>query len=99
MNEIAIEGWSDNMVPPTPEDEAMLAEALKNMDAEASRQALGIGAWVHDLPPDQLLRRSVFGTSLNMDGIWGGLTTPGTAGSIMPNRVTSKQKANPWHGA
>ncbi len=87
---IAIEGWYDGIEAPTEADEAMLAAALEKLDPEASRRALGIGAWRDDADPVDLLRRSVYGTSLNLDGIWGGLTTPGTAGSIMPNRVTSK---------
>jgi acetylornithine deacetylase/succinyl-diaminopimelate desuccinylase-like protein len=78
------------MLPPTPDDERMLDRMVEDVDLEASSKLLGIGGFIPGRSRRELLTDSIFGTSLNMDGIFGGLTTPGTAGSIMPNSISSK---------
>jgi acetylornithine deacetylase/succinyl-diaminopimelate desuccinylase-like protein len=89
-NAILVDGWRDGMLPPTPDDERMLDRMIEDVDLDASARLLGIGGFIPDKSRRELLTDSIFGTSLNMDGIFGGLMTPGTAGSIMPNSVTSK---------
>ena len=37
-----------------------------------------------------MLKMSRYGTSFNMDGIWGGNMFAGGAGAILPNKITSK---------
>jgi acetylornithine deacetylase/succinyl-diaminopimelate desuccinylase-like protein len=89
-NRILVDGWYENMLPPGALDERMIDEMLVNFDAATTAARLGIGAFVSGRSDRELLVDSIFGTSMNMDGIWGGLTTPGTAGSIMPPVITSK---------
>jgi acetylornithine deacetylase/succinyl-diaminopimelate desuccinylase-like protein len=40
--------------------------------------------------PVEVLKDGRFGTSFNLDGIWGGNMYAGGAGAILPNKVTSK---------
>ncbi|MEZ4523466.1 MAG: M20/M25/M40 family metallo-hydrolase [Thermomicrobiales bacterium] len=89
-NTILVEGWYDGQQPPSADDQRMLDAMVEDVDLEATARLLGIGGFIPGKSRRELLQDSIFGTSLNMDGIWGGLTTPGTAGSIMPNSVTSK---------
>ncbi len=37
-----------------------------------------------------MLKMQRYGTSFNLDGIWGGNMYAGGAGAILPNKVTSK---------
>ena len=40
--------------------------------------------------PFEMLKMSRYGTSFNMDGIFGGNMYAGGAGAILPNKITSK---------
>ena len=37
-----------------------------------------------------MLKTQRYGTSFNLDGIWGGNMYAGGAGAILPNKITSK---------
>jgi acetylornithine deacetylase/succinyl-diaminopimelate desuccinylase-like protein len=89
-NRILVEGWYDNMQPPRSEDERIIDQMLEDFEPDSAAERLGIGGFIPGKSRRELLVDSIFGTSLNMDGILGGLTTPGTAGSIMPHTITSK---------
>ncbi len=89
-NRILVDGWYDAMQPPTPDDERMIDLMVEDVDLPRSAERLGIGGFIPGKTRRELLVDSIFGTSFNMDGIWSGLMTPGTAGSIMPNTITSK---------
>jgi len=89
-NEILIEGWYDKIIGPKKEDMDLVEKTLKTVNMEASIENLGIGGFIEGLDARAMLTRALYGSSFNLDGIWGGLIEPGTAGSIMPDRVVSK---------
>ena len=89
-NKILVDGWYDSMEGPKEEDESLIEKTLKLVNMDASIANLGIGGFIDGLDSRSMLMQALYGTSINLDGIWGGLTEPGTAGSIMPDKVTSK---------
>jgi acetylornithine deacetylase/succinyl-diaminopimelate desuccinylase-like protein len=50
---------------------------------------LGVGRFISD-DPYEVLKMSSYGTSFNLDGIWGGNMFAGGSGAILPNKITSK---------
>ena len=50
---------------------------------------LGVARYISD-DPYTMLKMSRYGTSFNLDGIWGGNMYAGGAGAILPNKITSK---------
>jgi acetylornithine deacetylase/succinyl-diaminopimelate desuccinylase-like protein len=90
-NKILVDGWYDNMEPPTSEDLELLREIATKTDIEAQKQALGARVFIDDETDIfNLLKMRTYGTSLNLDGIWGGRILDPGAGSILPYKITSK---------
>src|ERR1700744_3002471 len=56
---------------------------------DVARQNLGVPRFISDAP-FTMLKMSRYGTSFNLDGIWGGNMYAGGAGAILPNKITSK---------
>ena len=52
-------------------------------------QNLGVARFISD-DPLTFLKMARYGTSMNLDGIWGGNMYAGGAGAILPNKITSK---------
>ncbi|WP_169800543.1 M20/M25/M40 family metallo-hydrolase [Sphingobium cloacae] len=88
-NRVLIDGFYDNMEPLSPAKEAALRAAAANFDPKAAAQNLGVERFISD-DPYQILKDSGYGTSMNIDGIWGGNMFPGGSGAILPNKITSK---------
>jgi acetylornithine deacetylase/succinyl-diaminopimelate desuccinylase-like protein len=84
-----IDGFFDGITPLTPEQEASLRNAAKNTDLKVAAQNLGVARFMFD-DPYQVLKTQRYGTSFNLDGIWGGNMYAGGAGAILPNKITSK---------
>jgi acetylornithine deacetylase/succinyl-diaminopimelate desuccinylase-like protein len=84
-----IDGFHDNMVPLTPEQEASLKSAAERTDLKVAAQNVGVARYISD-DPYTMLRMQRYGTSFNLDGIWGGNMYAGGAGAILPNKITSK---------
>jgi acetylornithine deacetylase/succinyl-diaminopimelate desuccinylase-like protein len=84
-----IQGFFDNMEKPTPEQMKQLEERAKKTDLVKMAKAQGIARYMSDVPLE-VLKDGRFGTSFNLDGIWGGNMYAGGAGAILPNKITSK---------
>ena len=84
-----IKGFFDNMEKPTPDQIAELKKRAATMDLKKMAQAQGVARYMSD-DPLQVLIDGRFGTSFNLDGIWGGNMYAGGAGAILPNKITSK---------
>jgi acetylornithine deacetylase/succinyl-diaminopimelate desuccinylase-like protein len=84
-----IEGWNENRVGPTPEQDRQLHERAKGQNMEQGAKNLGVARFMTD-DPYELLKIRGFGTSFNLDGIWGGNMYADAAGAILPNKITSK---------
>ncbi|MDE3105202.1 MAG: M20/M25/M40 family metallo-hydrolase [Acidobacteriota bacterium] len=84
-----IKGFFDNMVPPTPEQVAQMKQQAAKVDLAAVAKNVGVARFISD-DPYKFLEMGRFGTSFNLDGIWGGNMYAGGAGAILPNKITSK---------
>jgi acetylornithine deacetylase/succinyl-diaminopimelate desuccinylase-like protein len=88
-NKVLIPGFYDNMEPLDAFDDAKLRKAAKTTDLKKVAQGLGVARFISD-DPYQVLKSSRYGTSMNLDGIWGGNMFAGGSGAILPNKITSK---------
>jgi acetylornithine deacetylase/succinyl-diaminopimelate desuccinylase-like protein len=84
-----IDGFYENIVPLTKEQESSLQAAAKSTDLKVAAENLGVARFMYD-DPYQVLKTQRYGQSFNLDGIWGGNMYAGGAGAILPNKVTSK---------
>ncbi len=84
-----IDGFFDGIVRPEPFQEADLKQRASRMDLKVAAENLGVARFVSD-DPYEVLKIQNFGTSFNLDGIWGGNMYAGGAGAILPNKITSK---------
>jgi acetylornithine deacetylase/succinyl-diaminopimelate desuccinylase-like protein len=84
-----IDGFTDGIQPLSPEQEASLKSAAANLDLKVAAQNLGVARYMTD-DPYTLLKTQRYGTSFNLDGIWGGTMYAGGAGATLPNKITSK---------
>ena len=81
-----IDGFFDGIQPLTPEQEQIAAApAAKNMDLKVAAENLGVARFMSD-DPYQVLKTQRYGTSFNLDGIWGGNMYAGGAGAILPEQ-------------
>ena len=84
-----IEGFYEGMLPIESFQEAELKTAAQRTDLKIAAQNVGVGRFISD-DPFTMLKMQRYGTSFNLDGIWGGNMYAGGAGAILPNKVTSK---------
>jgi acetylornithine deacetylase/succinyl-diaminopimelate desuccinylase-like protein len=84
-----IQGWTENMVPPTPEQDKQLRARAGKQDMKRAAENLGVASYMTD-DPYELAKIRGYGTSFNLDGIWGGNMYADAAGAILPNKITSK---------
>jgi acetylornithine deacetylase/succinyl-diaminopimelate desuccinylase-like protein len=84
-----IKGFYENMDPPTKaEVEQMKAQAARS-DLVTMAKNAGVARFMSD-DPFQVIKDGRFGTSFNLDGVWGGNMYAGGAGAILPNKITTK---------
>ncbi len=88
-NRVMIDGFYDDIEPLTPAEEEILKKAAEGYDVEVAAERLGVARFISDDPLD-VVTMSRYGTSMNLDGIWGGNMFEGGSGAILPNRIVSK---------
>jgi acetylornithine deacetylase/succinyl-diaminopimelate desuccinylase-like protein len=88
-NKVLIPGFYDNIVPLTPDKEAELRAQAKGVNMKAAADGLGVARFISD-DPYEMLKMARYGTSMNLDGIWGGNMFAGGSGAILPNQIISK---------
>ncbi len=84
-----IAGFNDGIEPLNEAELTKLKEAASKVDMKVAAQNIGVARFIAD-DPLTMLKMSRYGTSFNLDGIWGGNMYAGGAGAILPNKVTSK---------
>src|SRR5262245_20298344 len=84
-----IDGFYDGIQPLSKEQEADLQRRAKSVDMKVAAENLGVARFMTD-NAYELLKVQNFGTSFNLDGIWGGNMFAGGAGATLANKVTSK---------
>lgn len=89
-NRILIDGYYDAIVPPTDEEEVLVATLMEKFrDRAFASERENMKVWMNDWPDDEAIRHLLFDTTLNIDGIWGGYTGPGVA-TILPEKAACK---------
>ena len=73
---VLIDGFYENVVPPSPEEEAAFAQAEGSLDEDKLKKRLGIRKFRKGQPAKALLRTYVSLPLLNIDGIHGGYAGP-----------------------
>ncbi len=88
-NKVLIDGFYDNIQPLSKSEEDKLRETAKRIDLKVAAQNIGVERFMTD-DAFEFLKLSRYGTSMNLDGIWGGNMFAGGSGAILPNKITSK---------
>ena len=88
-NKILIDGWYDNVKPLTEEDLQLIDKLAETFDEEEIKEEDKIEQFLGDLHGRDLLIQYYGSTTLNIDGIWGGYTGPGSL-TLLPHKVTVK---------
>jgi acetylornithine deacetylase/succinyl-diaminopimelate desuccinylase-like protein len=90
-NTILVPGYYDAIRPPSPEEQRLAAGMLPEWRERErlQQETFGVARWIDGLEGEQSLMRAYFGTTLNINGIWGGYTGPGVK-TILPHRATAK---------
>jgi acetylornithine deacetylase/succinyl-diaminopimelate desuccinylase-like protein len=88
-NKVLIGGFYDNIEPLTKEEEAKLKAQAAKMKIDVAAKNLGVARFISD-DPLSITHMGRYGTSMNLDGIWGGNMFAGGSGAILPNKITSK---------
>jgi acetylornithine deacetylase/succinyl-diaminopimelate desuccinylase-like protein len=84
-----IDGFFENIQPLTEEQVSSLKTAAATTDMKVAAENVGVARYIAD-DPFEMLKMQRYGTSFNLDGIWGGNMYAGGAGAILPNKITSK---------
>ena len=88
-NKVLIDGFYENIEPLSATEKATLEAGAKGVDMKIAAENLGVARFISD-DPLTYLTMARYGTSMNLDGIWGGNMYAGGAGAILPNKITSK---------
>jgi acetylornithine deacetylase/succinyl-diaminopimelate desuccinylase-like protein len=88
-NKVLIDGFTDNIEPLSKAEDDKLHRQAERVDLAAAAKNLGVERFIAD-DPYTFLKMSRYGTSMNLDGIWGGNMFAGGSGAILPNKITSK---------
>jgi acetylornithine deacetylase/succinyl-diaminopimelate desuccinylase-like protein len=88
-NKVLIDGFYDNIAPLSKDEETKLRAAARKVNLETAAKNLGVGRFIAT-DPYEYVKMARYGTSMNLDGIWGGNMFPGGSGAILPNRIVSK---------
>jgi len=89
-NRITIEGFYDDIEEPSAEEEALIKKLAETFDPRAVKEMVKISRFsVDEGDKEKLLRAYLYGTTLNIDGIWGGYIGPGSK-TVLPHKATAK---------
>jgi len=91
-NKVLIEGFYDNVIPPSKEDLELLEKLEKTFDEETFKDEIKVKRLIDNAHGKEALLKLFFSPSLNIDGIWSGYTGPGTK-TVLPHKITAKVDA------
>ena len=84
-----VKGFLDGLEPMTADETNQLKAAAARVDMKVAAENVGVARFISE-DPFTMLKMQRYGTSFNLDGIWGGNMYAGGAGAILPNKITSK---------
>jgi acetylornithine deacetylase/succinyl-diaminopimelate desuccinylase-like protein len=85
---VLIDGFYDDVVPPSNEDSRVLEQLP--FEEEAERKRLGIDEFVGGDKGIDLVRRFYFEPTCNIAGIYAGFIEPGTSKTVLPMEALAK---------
>ena len=90
-NTILVPGYYAPIRAPSAEEQRLVNGMLPAWTEREARmrQGLGVERWIEGMSGQESLMQFLFGTTLNIDGIWAGYTGPGVK-TILPDRATAK---------
>lgn len=89
-NKILIEGFYDDVAEPSSEEEELIKKLVETFDPKAVKEMNKVSRFVVDEKDKaKLIKEYLFGTTLNIDGLWSGYTGPGSK-TVLPHKVTAK---------
>lgn len=91
-NSVAVDGFYDTVRPPTMAEEAAVETLATTFGLEPFKQLWHVDAFLDEETAIGLLRRYFFTPTLNIDGIWGGYSGPGSK-TVLPHKATAKLDA------
>jgi acetylornithine deacetylase/succinyl-diaminopimelate desuccinylase-like protein len=88
-NDPAIDGFATKARPLSASEKQMITEASRRLDEKATKTALGVTRWVHDVSWQESLERLMSRPTVNIEGLVGGYTGPGGK-TILPHKALAK---------
>jgi acetylornithine deacetylase/succinyl-diaminopimelate desuccinylase-like protein len=86
---ITIDGFFDDVAPPSAEDEELLRKLGQTFDPANELWMWDAERFKHDATGIDLMRHYLFDPTLNIDGVWGGYMGPGMK-TLLPHEVKVK---------
>jgi acetylornithine deacetylase/succinyl-diaminopimelate desuccinylase-like protein len=88
-NQIKVAGLGNGIRPPSAREQELYEALLKEFDEAGMKRQLTLDRWIDGVEKREALRRLLFNTTLNIDGIWGGYSGPGSK-TILPHKANAK---------
>lgn len=88
-NKIRIAGLADKIRKPTAREEELVEALLRELDESTQKRLSGLERWIDGVDHRTALRRLLFDTTCNIDGMWAGYTGPGGK-TILPHKANAK---------
>jgi acetylornithine deacetylase/succinyl-diaminopimelate desuccinylase-like protein len=89
-SKVLVEGFYDDVAPPTSEDEKIISESAKRLDSKATKEAMKVEKFmIPDTDKAALIRQYTYTSTLNIDGIWAGWIEKGSK-TVLPHKATCK---------
>jgi acetylornithine deacetylase/succinyl-diaminopimelate desuccinylase-like protein len=86
----AVDGFWDDVRPPTRKDIAMVRTLAKRFDPKALLREERTAKFKYDLPKERLLLKYLFEPTINLCGIYSGYTEHGGTKTILPHEAFAK---------
>lgn len=95
-NKISIKNFYDDVADPPAHEKRLIAQLAKTFDPRPVKELNKVSRFsVNETNRAKLLKAYFHGTTLNIDGIWGGYIGPGSK-TVLPHKVTAKLDAYGW---
>ena len=88
-NKVLVDGFYDNVIPPSKEDLELLEKLEKTFDEEIIKDEMKVERFIDDVHGKEALLKYLYSPTLNIDGIWSGYIGPGTK-TVLPYKITAK---------
>jgi len=88
-NTILIDGYYDNIRPPTDEEQRLINKTVSVGNDQAQQNSLGVKKWIDNQTGRTAMVDFLYNPTLNINGIWSGYTEEGVK-TILPHIATAK---------